>query len=107
MMRNRLGQDVAGTNTLYEGVRLPPARAGDQVSVDFIMDLPHLHAGFYHFAPAVADGTLDQYEMCDWIDNASAIEVIQRTVTYGHMRIPMRVRTVPVVKDGVVSSATR
>ncbi len=93
MLRNRLGQDVAGTNVFYEGVRLPPADAGERLSVDFIMDLPYLHAGFYYFAPAVADGTLDQYEMCDWIDNAFAIEVIQRTLTYGHMRIPMRVRT--------------
>ena len=105
MMRNRLGQDVAGTNLLYEGVQLPPASAGERTSVDFIMDLPYLHAGFYHFAPAVADGTLDQYEMCDWIDNAYAIEVIQRTVTYGHMRIPMRVRTIPLSSDSVVSSA--
>jgi lipopolysaccharide transport system ATP-binding protein len=93
MLRNRLGQDVAGTNLLYEGVQLPPTHNGDRISVDFIMDLPYLHAGFYHFAPAVADGTLDQYEMCDWIDNASAMEVIERTTTYGHMRIPMRVRT--------------
>jgi len=99
MIRNRLGQDVAGTNLLYEGVRLPPAHAGDRVSVDFILDLPILQSGFYHFAPAVADGTLDQYEMCDWIDNAFAIEVIQRTVTYGHMRIPMRVRTTDLGKS--------
>jgi hypothetical protein len=56
------------------------------------MDLPFLHAGFYYFSPAVADGTLDQYDMCDWVENASAIEVIQRTVTYGHLRIPVRVR---------------
>jgi hypothetical protein len=43
--------------------------------------------------------------MCDWIDNACAIEVIQRTVTYGHMRIPMRVRTISLSVDRVVSSA--
>jgi lipopolysaccharide transport system ATP-binding protein len=96
MIRNRLGQDIAGTNLLYEGVSLPAACAGDRLSVDFIMDLPYLHAGFYHLAPAVADGTLDQYEMCDWIDNACALEVVQRTITYGHMRIPMRVRTLSV-----------
>ena len=71
----------------------------ERICVDFIMDLPYLHAGFYHFAPAVADGTLDQYEMCDWIDNASAIEVIQRTTTYGHMRIPMSVRAMTVTRE--------
>src|SRR5207244_12815694 len=29
MLRNRLGQDVACTNLLYEGIRLPAAHAGD------------------------------------------------------------------------------
>ena len=92
MLRNRLGQDVTGTNVMNEGIRLPAAQAGARLSVDFVMDLPFLHPGFYYFSPAVADGTLDQYEMCDWIDNATAIEVIQRTITYGHMRIPTGVR---------------
>ena len=76
MMRNRLGEDVTGTNVLFEGERLPVARAGDRLSVDFVMDLPFLHAGFYHFSPAVADGTLDQYEMCDSVENACAIEIL-------------------------------
>jgi len=92
MLRNRLGEDVSGTNVMFEGERLPSADSGERLSVDFVMDLPFLHAGFYYLSPAVADGTLDQYEMCDWIDNACAIEVIQRSTTYGHMRIPMRVR---------------
>ena len=94
MLRNRLGEDVTGTNVMFEGERLPPARAGDQMSVDFVMDLPLLQGGFYHFSPAVAEGTLDEYEMCDWVENAYAVEVVQRTTTHGHMRIPMRVRVV-------------
>ncbi|HEY2384777.1 MAG TPA: ABC transporter ATP-binding protein [Terriglobia bacterium] len=92
MMRNRLGEDVTGTNVLFEGERLPPARQGDRISVDFVMDLPFLQAGFYHFSPAAADGGLDSYEMCDWVENACAIEVLQRTATHGHMRIPVGVR---------------
>jgi ABC-type polysaccharide/polyol phosphate transport system ATPase subunit len=92
MLRNRLGEDVTGTNVMFEGERLPAARSGERLSVDFVMDLPFLHAGFYYFSPAIADGTLDQYEMCDWIENACAIEVIERATTYGHMRIPMRVQ---------------
>jgi hypothetical protein len=98
-LRNRLGEDVTATSIMYEGMRLSPSRAGDRLSVDFVMDLPFLHAGFYYFSPAVADGTLDQYEMCDWIDNACAIEIIQHTTTYGQMRIPMRVRATTVVRE--------
>ena len=96
MLRNRLGEDVTGSNVMLEGERLQPARAGDQLSVDFVMDLPLLQGGFYHFSPAVAEGTLEQYEICDWIENAFAVEIVQRTTTHGHMRIPMRVWTVNV-----------
>src|SRR5215475_1078425 len=99
MLRNRLGEDVTGTNVMFEGERLPSAHSGDRLSVDFVMDLPFLHAGFYYFSPAVADGTLDQYEMCDWIDNACAIEVIERSTTYGHMRIPMQVRAHAITRE--------
>lgn len=99
MLRNRLGEDVTGTNVANEGIRLPAARTGDRMSVDFIMDLPFLHPGFYHFSPAVADGGLDQYEMCDWVDNACAIDVNQRASTYGHLRIPTRVRAMTVLND--------
>jgi lipopolysaccharide transport system ATP-binding protein len=99
MLRNRLGEDVAGTNVMHEGMRLPAAHPGERLSVDFIMDLPFLQAGFYHFSPAVADGDLSQYEMCDWIENACAIEVNQQGTTYGHLRIPTRVRAMTVLDN--------
>jgi ABC-type polysaccharide/polyol phosphate transport system ATPase subunit len=99
MLRNRLGQDVTGTNLLFEGTQLPSLAAGERMSVDFVMDLPLLHAGFYYLSPAVADGTLAQYEMCDWVDNACAIEVIERATTYGHMRIPMKVRATTITRE--------
>jgi lipopolysaccharide transport system ATP-binding protein len=96
MLRNRLGQDVTGTNVMFEGERLAPAKAGDRLSVDFVMDLPFLHTGFYYFSPAVADGALNQYEMCDWIDNACAIDLAERSTTLGHIRIPVRVRAITI-----------
>lgn len=101
MLRNRLGEDVTGTNTLFEGTPMEPSLAGSRLSVDFVMDLPFLQAGFYYFSPAVADGTLDQYEMCDWVDNACAVEVVGRSVTYGHMRIPVKAHTRVVDKGEV------
>ena len=99
MLRNRLGEDVTGTNVLHEGMRLPPAHAGGRLSVDFIMDLPFLQQGFYYFSPAAADGGLDEYEVCDWVDNACAVEVVERAPTYGHLRIPTRVRAMTVLDD--------
>jgi lipopolysaccharide transport system ATP-binding protein len=99
MLRNRLGQDITATNMMFEGEKLAPARAEAWLSVDFIMDMPLLQGAYYHLSPAVADGTLDHYEICDWIDNACAVEVVQRADTYGHMRIPMRVRANTVIRE--------
>jgi len=65
------------------------------------MDLPFLQAGFYYFSPAVADGTLDRYDMCDWVDNACAVELVERTVTYGHMRIPVKAHPRFVDRGGI------
>jgi ABC-type polysaccharide/polyol phosphate transport system ATPase subunit len=102
MLRNRLGQDITATNLMFEGEKLPPGRADERLSIDFILDVPLLQGAYYHLSPAVADGTLDQYEICDWIDNACAIEVVERSTTYGHMRIPMRVRATPVPREASV-----
>ncbi len=99
MLRNRLGQDVTGTNVTFEGMRLPEAVAGDRLSIDFVLDVPFLREGFYYISPAVADGMLNQYEMCDWVENAYALEVIQRTTTYGNMRIPVRVRASAITRE--------
>jgi hypothetical protein len=99
MLRNRLGQDITATKMMFEGEKLPAVRADDRLSIDFVLDLPLLQGAYYHISPAVADGTLNQYEICDWIDNACAIEVVERATAYGHMRIPMRVRAVTLPRE--------
>src|SRR5262249_40275632 len=69
MLRNQLGIDFSGTNTAREGCDLPPMRQGDVYTVDFHIELPELYPASFSFSPAIADGTLSTYTMCDWIDN--------------------------------------
>lgn len=75
MMRNHLGVDFAGTNTAREGFELPPMIPGDVYTVDFHVQMPELYASMFSFSPAIADGTLDRYAICDWIDNAIALHM--------------------------------
>jgi ABC-type polysaccharide/polyol phosphate transport system ATPase subunit len=92
MIRNHMGQDFAGTNTTRENAQLPPMSEGDVFTVDFHLQLPELYPGSFSFSPAVADGTLHQYDMCDWIDNAIALEMSRGDgEVYGHMHLPCRV----------------
>ena len=92
MLRNHLGIDFAGSNTLSEGHPLPPLLPGDVYTVDFHLDIPQLYPGTFSFSPAIADGPLTGYKICDWIDNALTLPMAHcEAPVYGYMRIPCRV----------------
>jgi len=92
MLRNQLGMDFAGTNTAREGHELPAMQEGDVVTVDFHVDLPELYPASFSFSPAIADGTLMGYTMCDWIDNAFALQMARgEQQIYGYLHLPCRV----------------
>jgi ABC-type polysaccharide/polyol phosphate transport system ATPase subunit len=92
MLRNQLGMDFSGTNTARAGYELAPMQAGDIVTVDFYMDLPELYPASFSFSPAIADGTLSEYVMCDWIDNAFALQMSRsENPIYGFMHLDCRV----------------
>ena len=92
MLRNQLGMDFAGTNTAREGHELAPLQAGDVTTVDFYVDLPELYPASFSFSPAIADGTLMGYQMCDWIDNAITLQMGRSEAQiYGYIHLPCRV----------------
>jgi hypothetical protein len=92
MLRNQLGMDFSGTNTAREGYELAPLQPGDIITVDFYLDLPELYPASFSFSPAIADGTLLGYQMCDWIDNAITLQMGRSEAQiYGYMHLPCRV----------------
>jgi lipopolysaccharide transport system ATP-binding protein len=92
MLRNQLGMDFSGTNTSREGYELAPLQAGDVTTVDFYLDLPELYPASFSFSPAIADGTLMGYQMCDWIDNAITLQMGRSEAQiYGYLHLPCRV----------------
>jgi hypothetical protein len=92
MLRNHLGMDFSGTNTSREDRDLPPMQAGDVFTVDFHLELPELYPASFSFSPAIADGTLASYKMCDWIDNALTLQMGHgASQIYGFLHLPCRV----------------
>jgi ABC-type polysaccharide/polyol phosphate transport system ATPase subunit len=92
MLRNQLGMDFSGTNTAREGHELAPMQPGDIYTVDFYLELPELYPASFSFSPAVADGTLLGYRMCDWIDNAVVLQMGRSEAQiYGYIHLPCRV----------------
>ena len=102
MLRNHLGIDFAGTNTTREGHQLPPMAAGDVYTVDFHVDIPWLYPGSFSFSPAIADGTLHEYTMCDWIDNALTLQMGHgEGQVYGYLHLPCRVEVNGTVQEAL------
>ena len=92
MLRNHLGVDFAGTNTIRENVELGPLDAGEVVTVDFHVDLPEIYPSAFSFSPAIAEGNLHHYKMCDWIDNAITLQMAHgEGQVYGYLHLPCRV----------------
>jgi len=102
MFRNHLGVDFAGTNTAREHHALPPMASGETCTVDFYVDLPTLYPSSFSFSPAIADGTLEHYAICDWIDNALALQMEpSEGPIYGQFHFPCRVEVNAKIGTGV------
>lgn len=91
MLKNRLGLYLTGTNVLMEGSAIPPQAKGSVLTVEFRLSLPVLSTGNYSLAPAVVDGTLEDYAICDWIENAYVLEIVTATLVHGLVRLPCQV----------------
>ena len=92
MMRNQLGVDFSGTNTIREGYQLEPMQPGDVYTIDFHLDLPELYPASFSFSPAIADGNLTAYQMCDWIDNAIVVQMTRtENEVYGYVHMACKV----------------
>jgi len=89
LIRTQEGLDFTGANTASEGVEMPPLEAGQAATVDFHIRLPEVAAGRYSFAPALCDGTLLDFAICDLAEEAAAIQVLPGdTPVRGTMRLP-------------------
>jgi hypothetical protein len=67
-------------------------QAGDVYTVDFHLELPELYPASFSFSPAIADGNLTAYQMCDWIDNALVVQMARTEhEVYGYVHLPCRV----------------
>jgi lipopolysaccharide transport system ATP-binding protein len=104
MFRNHLGVDFAGTNTARERYELPSLMTGEVCTVDFYIELPTLYASSFSFSPAIADGTLEHYSICDWIDNAVVLGMdSSEGPIYGQFHFPCRVEVNSKLGAGVAA----
>ena len=93
-LRNDRGMDFSGTNTSQEDVALPIMQAGDVITADFHLHLPGFAAEYVTFTPAFAEGTVNEFAVCDLIEDALRLPVKQgEVVVEGLLSIPFRAVT--------------
>ena len=77
MLRDRLGNEVFGTNTMYLGLETPKRGAGETLTVSFSLQL-ELGYGPYSLTVA-AHSPLGHVERThDWIDNALSFHILPK-----------------------------
>ncbi len=70
LVRNQRGENIFGTNTARENYPLPPMNAGDAHNVDFHWSVPALAPGMYKVSLAVSDGNVEEFAVCDYVEDA-------------------------------------
>ncbi|KAB8043351.1 ABC transporter ATP-binding protein [Janthinobacterium aquaticum] len=89
LVRDRLGQDLFGENTLhFTGLRPTPIAAGEVFEGIFEFRLPMLPNGQYAVMASVADGDLQNHIQHHWLHDALIVNISSSKIRYGLVGLP-------------------
>jgi lipopolysaccharide transport system ATP-binding protein len=74
LVRNEKGETIFGSNTTRENYPLPLIRPGEINTVDFHWTLPELAPGRYFISLAVSDGSIYDFRVCDYVEDAIVLD---------------------------------
>jgi lipopolysaccharide transport system ATP-binding protein len=84
LVRDKLGQDLFGENTLpFTNLQPHPVLAGHRFQAEFNFRLPMLPNGDYTVMTSLADGDLYNHVQHHWLHNALIMHVVSSKVRYG------------------------
>jgi lipopolysaccharide transport system ATP-binding protein len=84
LVRDRLGQDLFGENTLpFTDISPLPLQAGERFQSKFTFSLPMLPNGDYSVMTSLADGDLNNHVQHHWLHNSLMLHVSSSKVRYG------------------------
>ena len=86
LVRNSKGETLFGSNTMRENYPMPSIAPGNIDRVDFHFTMPELASGRYFISVAISEGTLDEFGVCDYVEDALAIDAAGDTQGYLKLR---------------------
>lgn len=95
LVRNEKGETIFGSNTARENHPLAELKTGEERVVSFLISMPRLAPGAYSISVAVSAGTLEDFDVCDYIEDAVSFKVEPGLHEIeGYLEIPLRGVTV-------------
>jgi ABC-type polysaccharide/polyol phosphate transport system ATPase subunit len=88
LVRNQKGESIFGSNSARENHPLAPLEAGDDRTIDFRITMPRLAPGAYSVSVAVSDGSIREFEVCDYIEDATTFDVASARSVSGYIELP-------------------
>ncbi|MFA5514956.1 MAG: ABC transporter ATP-binding protein [Desulfuromonadales bacterium] len=89
LVRDRLGQDLFGENTLpFTDLHPTEIAAGQDFEGEFVFRLPMLPNGQYAVMASVADGDLHHHIQHHWLHDAMIINISSSRVRWGLVGVP-------------------
>ncbi|HVW85626.1 MAG TPA: Wzt carbohydrate-binding domain-containing protein, partial [Bryobacteraceae bacterium] len=89
LVRNQKGETIFGSNSRHENYPMPEMGPGAVHTVDFHWTMPELAPGRYFISVAVSRGTLEQFDVCDYVEDAILIDIpAGNQPARGYLRLP-------------------
>jgi ABC-type polysaccharide/polyol phosphate transport system ATPase subunit len=86
LVRNAKGETIFGSNTLRENYPMPAMQPGDIDTVDFHWSMPELTPGRYFISVALSEGAIDEFSVCDYVEDAVPLEAVSAEAT-GYLKL--------------------
>ena len=77
LVRNGKGESIFGTNSARENHPLTVLQPDDERTIDFRITMPRLASGRYSISVAISDGSIGEFEVCDYIEDAVFFDAAQ------------------------------
>jgi lipopolysaccharide transport system ATP-binding protein len=75
LVRNSKGEVIFGSSTARENHPVPPLVPSETQAIEFRWAMPPLSPGAYTISVAIADGDMEQFEVCDYVEDAVSMHI--------------------------------
>ena len=104
LLKNAKGMTLLGDNTLNSLQRLLGERpscidANDNYRIEFEFTLPMLQKGYYSLTISLAEGTQEDHDQLQWMNDALILESINTSIAAGLAGVPMHRIDFSIEKD--------